>query len=276
MRHSVTLLILAFTIISPVIITAQTLSIKPDIARMENDKIGFGVDLEAGIQSEYTIPSETTFPRYIEFDLQLNASVLSKPSLNPNRQELDIYFGYLVSFQKAQEITLGQDPQPAPNYGSLGIGINANFEANQTFTEQNVTQGGEVRYTNASKKYLPVVELSYLFVIPYRSDFRDDLNTDNNLFQRFDARTFWAIRFGNILLNPDFRYFRSLDLDPVLQENGLDEGFHTSISLGYVFDFRESGTIQFLEHIYLQYNRGQFPVYLDNRETIEAGISFRF
>jgi hypothetical protein len=46
--------------------------------------------------------------------------------------------------------------------------------------------------------------------------------------------------------------------------------------LGYVFGERDSGPLQFFEYIYLQYNRGQFPVYLDNRETIEAGISFRF
>lgn len=263
-------------LILPAIATAQSFSIKPDIARMENDKIGFGVDLEAGIRSEYTITSETDFPRYVEFDLGLNASILSKPSLNPNHQHLDIYFGYLISFKKAQEIVLGQEPKPAKDYGSLGIGVNANFEANQTFTEQNVAQGGEIRYTNASKKFLPVIELSYLFVIPYRSDFREDLNTDNNMFQRFNARAFWAIRFGHFLLNPDFRYFRSLDLAPVLEENGLDEGFHSSVSLGYVFDLRDSGPLQFLEYIYLQYNRGQFPVYLDNRETVEAGISFRF
>ena len=109
-----------------------------------------------------------------------------------------------------------------------------------------------------------------------RSEFREELNADNNMFQRFEARAFWAIRLGQILLNPDLRYFRSLDLAPVLKENGLDEGFHSAISLGYVFEERESGPLQFFEYIYLHYNRGQFPVYLDNRETVEAGISFRF
>lgn len=263
-------------LILPVIVKAQSFSIKPDIARMENDKLGFGIDLEAGIRSEYTITSEADFPRYAEFDLGLNASILSKPSLNPKHQHLDIYFGYLISFKKAQEIVLGQTPEPANDYGSIGIGINANFEANQTFTEQNVEQGAELRYTNASKKFLPVIELSYLFVIPYRSEFREDLNADNNMFQRFNARAFWTIRFGHFLLSPDFRYFRSLDLAEVLKENGLDKGFHSSVSLGYVFDLRESGPLQFFEYIYLQYNRGQFPVYLGNRETVEAGLTFTF
>lgn len=258
------------------IANAQSFSVKPNLARMENDKIGFGVDFELSSENEYTLPSETGFPRYIELNMKLNGSILSKPKFNPNHQHLDIYFGYLVSFKKAQEIQLGQEPEPSPDYGSLGLGINANYEANQTFTEQNVEQGAELRYTNSSKKFLPVVELSYLFVIPYRSDFRDELNADTNMYQRFEARTFWAIRFGQFLLNPDFRYFRSLDLVAILKENGLDEGFHSAVSLGYVFGERDSGPLQFFEYLYLQYNRGQFPVYLDNRETIEAGISFRF
>jgi len=90
------------------------------------------------------------------------------------------------------------------------------------------------------------------------------------------VRLFWAIRMKQFLLNPDFRYFRSIDLSPVLEENGLDEGFHSAVSLGYVFEKRESGPLQFLEYIYLQYNRGEFPVYLGSRETVELGISFGF
>lgn len=268
------LIVLGLAVNSPVV--AQSFSFKPNLARMENEKIGVGADFEFRWENEYTLTTETGFPRYIEFDMKINGTVLSKPALNPNHQHLDLYLGYLVSFKKAQELQLGQEPEPSKDYGALGLGINANFEANQTFTEQNIEQGAELRYTNSSKKFLPVVKLSYLFVIPYRSDFREELNTDNKLFQRFEARSFWAIRFGQFLLNPDFRYFRSVDLAQVLKENGLDEGLHTAISLGYVFEERKSGPFQFFEYIYLQYNRGQFPVYLDNRETIEAGISFRF
>lgn len=258
---------------------AQEFFIRPDIARMQNDKLGFGVDLEAGIRSRDTLPSETDFPRFIEFDLGLNASILSRPSLNPNNQQVDVYFGYFVSFLKAKtadDIQLGERPMAGKDYGALGIGVNANFEANQTFTELNVEQGAEIRYTNTANQFMPVLELSYLFVIPYRSEFREELNESNSMYQRFDARASWKIRFGHLLLRPDFRYFRSLDLAAVLKENGLDEGFHSSVSLGYVFDLRDSGPLQFFEYIYLQYNRGQFPVYLENRETIEAGISFRF
>lgn len=260
----------------PSVAAAQSISLKPGLAWMENDKLGFNVDFGIQHRNEYAITSETGYPRLIEIDLSADGSLLSRPALNPKHQQVDLFLGYLISFKKAQKLTPGQMPEASRDFGSLGLGLNVNLEANQTFTEINQEQGLEFRYVNSSNPAIPAVEISYLLVVPYRSQFRDELNQENNTFQRFNARMFWVIRMKRLLLNPDFRYFRSAELSPVLKENGLDEGFHSAVSLGYVFGQRDSGPLQFFEYIYLQYNRGQFPVYLDNRETIEAGISFRF
>lgn len=257
-------------------LAAQSLSVKPGLVRMENEKLAIGVDVEADYQKEYTLTSETTFPRLIQFDLAANATLLRRPAMNPKHQNLDLFLGYLVSFKKAQELQPGEEPEPGTDYGSLGLGINASFEADQTFTEQNVESGIELRYVNSAHQFLPILESSYQFVLPVRSDIRDDLNEDNDFFKRFEARAFWAVRLNRFLLNPDFRYFRSIDLSSDLENLGLDEGLHSSISLGYMFANEETGPLRFFEYIYLQYNHGQLPVYLDNRETIEAGITFGF
>jgi len=268
------LLLLMAGLFLPTMVNAQSVSLKPGVAWMENDKPGFNVDFGINYRNEYTITSETSFPRLVEIDLSAKGSLLTRPALNPKHQHVDLFLGYLISFKKAQELTLGQVNKPSNDYGSLGFGLNTNLEANQTFTEINLEQGLELRYVNSSISYIPVVEASYLLVIPYRSQIRDDLNMENNVFQRFNARLFWVIRIKKFLLNPDFRYYRSVDLSPELEENGLGEGFHTAVSLGYVFEERESGPFQFLEYVYLQSNRGEFPVYLGSRETIGAGISF--
>ncbi len=257
-------------------VLSQNLSIKPGLVRMENEKLTVGVDFEAGYQKEYTLTSETGFPRLIQFDVRANGTLLPKPALNPNHQNADLFFGYLISFKKAQELTLGEEPEPSTDYGSLGLGITAGYKANQTFTEQNLERGLELRYVNSSQQWLPVVELSYRAVFSLQSEIRDDLNVQNDFYRRLGARAFWVIRLNQILLNPDFRYFSSVDLTPTLKSAGLDEGFHSSISLGYVFESKDSGPLQFFEYVYLQYNRGQFPVYLGNRETIEAGATFTF
>ncbi|NBC27800.1 MAG: hypothetical protein GVY08_13130 [Bacteroidetes bacterium] len=243
---------------------------------MENEKLGVGADIEFKVNKEYTLTSQSRFQRYIEFDLDAVGSLLYRPSLNPKHHQVDLFLGYLVVFEKtAGGDQLGQDIE-LKNYGSLSVGLNAAVESNQTLTEQNLDQGAELRYINESKPLVPIVELSYLFVLPYRSDFREELDTENNMFQRFEARAFWTILLGRFLLNPDFRYFRSSDLSATLKENGLDEGFHSAVSFGYVVGERDSGPLQYIDYLYLQYNRGQFPVYLDNRETIEAGIRFGF
>lgn len=276
MKYRFPILLGCFLLISFWDVSAQQFSVKPGLVRMENEEFGFGVDFETGYEKEYTITSETGYPRIFQIDLKANGTLLTKPEFNPKHQHVDVFLGYLVSFKKAQEIQLGQEPEPSKDYGSLGLGFTANFEANQPFTELNLEQGLEVRYINTSQQYLPVFEISYLFVMPLRSEFRDVLNEDTSFFQRFESRAFWTIRFRQFLLNPDFRYFRSLDLSPLLEEIGLREGLHSSISLGYVLNDSNSGPLQFLKYIYLQYNYGQYPVYLDNREAIEAGVMFRF
>lgn len=262
--------------ITSIDLSAQSLSIKPGLVRMENEKLTVGVDFEANYQKEYVITSETDFPRLIQIDAKANGSILPKPKYNPKHQHLDLFLGYLVSFKKAQEIQLGVEPEPSRDYGSLGAGVTVNFEANQTFSEQNLKQGMELRYVNSAIPFLPVLETSYLFVIPLRSEFREELNQNNEFFQRFEARAFWAIRLNRFLLNPDFRYFKSVDLSPALDDAGLDEGLHSSVTFGYVFKDWNSGPLQFFDYVYLQYNHGQFPVYLGNRETVEAGITFTF
>lgn len=276
MKLTSLLLTILFGLISLIDLSAQSLSIKPGLVRMENENLTVGVDFEAAYQKEYTITSETGFPRLVQFDLNANGTLLPKPELNPNHQYIDLFFGYLISFKKAQELQLGQEPEPSKDYGSLGLGITTNFEANQTFTEQLTEQGMQLRYINSSNQFLPVLEASYLFARPIRSEIHEDLRVPEDSYRRFEARAFWVIRLKQFLLNPDFRYFKSVDLSTELGDAGLDEGLHSSISLGYIFIDKDTGPLQFFEYLYLQYNYGQFPVYLGNRETIEAGISFRF
>lgn len=254
-----------------------SLSIKPGLVRMENEDLTIGVDFNAKVERVYTFTSEYNFPRIIEIDFNAQGTLLTKPEFNPNHQQANFFLGYLVSFKKAQEITLGnEDQEESTDYGTFGLGITAAYEADQTFSEQNIEQGLELRYSNSSQLWLPTLELSYLFVKPFRSDIRDDLSVNPDFFRRYEFRALWGIVMNRFMLSPEFRYFKSLDLSAELKDAGLDEGFHSSVELGYMFADRESGFLTFFDYAYLQYNRGQFPVYLDNRETIEAGISFKF
>jgi hypothetical protein len=261
--------------VSPPSSQSQSLSISPELSRAENGDILYGLELKSQYRTEYTLTSETGFPRLLQLDLRLDASVLSKPEFNPNQHNLDLFFGYLISFKKSQEIVLGRESEPSTDYGSLGIGITTGYDASQTFDEQYLEQGVELRYINSSFPVLPILEASYRYSKPLYSELRDDLDISRDFFRRFQFRFYWVMQYHWLLFNPEFTYFNSQDLNEALEDAGLESGFHSSLTLGYL---NHEGNLLFrwIDMIFVEYHYGQLPVYFNDRETIEAGITFTF
>lgn len=261
--------------LSPFSIYSQSLSLSPELSRAENGDILYGVELKSQYRTEHTLTSETGFPRLLQLDLRLDASVLSKPEFNPNQHNLDLFFGYLISFKKAQEIVLDSEPEPSTDYGSLGLGITTGYDASQTFDEQYLEQGLELRYINSSFPVLPILEASYRYSKPLYSELRDNLDVPRDFFRRFQFRFYWVMKYRWLLFNPEFTYFNSQDLNEALEDIGLDSGFHSSLTLGYL---NQEGNLFFrwIDMIFVEYHYGQLPVYFNDRETFEAGITFTF
>jgi hypothetical protein len=261
--------------VSPPSSQSQSLSISPELSRAETSDILYGLELKSQYRTEYTLTSETGFPRLLQLDLRLDASVLSKPEFNPNQHNLDLFFGYLISFKKSQEIVLGRESEPSTDYGSLGIGITTGYDASQTFDEQYLEQGVELRYINSSFPVLPILEASYRYSKPLYSELRDDLDISRDFFRRFQFRFYWVMQYRWLLFNPEFTYFNSQDLNEALEDAGLESGFHSSLTLGYL---NHEGNLLFrwIDMIFVEYHYGQLPVYFNDRETIEAGITFTF
>jgi hypothetical protein len=261
--------------VSPPSTQSQSLSISPELSRAENGDILYGLELKSQYRTEYTLASETGFPRLLQLDLRLDASLLSEPEFNPNQHNLDLFFGYLISFKKSQEIVLGRESEPSTDYGSLGIGITTGYDASQTFDEQYLEQGVELRYINGSFPVLPILEASYRYSKPLYSELRDDLDVSRDFFRRFQFRFYWVMQYRWLLFNPEFTYFNSQDLNEALEDAGLESGFHSSLTLGYL-NHEDNLLFRWIDMIFVEYHYGQLPVYFNDRETIEAGITFTF
>jgi len=67
-----------------------------------------------------------------------------------------------------------------------------------------------------------------------------------------------------------------LNLSDELADRNIGDGFYTSVNIGYRLDSSERLLLNVFDFVYIQYNRGELPVYEDNRETLEAGVIFRF
>ena len=269
-------ILLLFCLLITASLSSQSLTLSPELGSAENGEFVYGFEFQGDFKREYTITSETSFPRLLQFELKLNGSVLSKPDFNPDQHTFDLFFGYLISFKKAQDLVLGEEPEPSRDYGSLGIGITTAYEANQTFDEQYIHPGLEIRYINTSLDFLPILELSYEFSKPITSEIRNGLGAEDETYRRFDFRFFWVMRYRQILIHPEFRYHKSYDLDSILVKAGLEEGFHSMFKLGYLNRETVIPILRWLDFIYVQYNYGQLPVYLDDRESFEAGLTFLF
>lgn len=259
--------------------TKPTYTLKPGVVIMENDKPALGLDLGFQYKSEKTITSESSYPRILSLDIDADGTYLVNPDFNPNTQKAAFFLGYLISFKKAGGITLGQVSESTKDYGSLGLGVDITYEANQRFTEQNFEGGAELRYQNTSNEYVPVLHLAYKFVKPIESDIREALNEDNELFQRFNVNISWNIPLfeqKRVFLAPEMNYFYSMNLDPAIESTGLNEGLYGSVLLGYSFESMDKPVLKYLKHLFIQYRYGQLPVYTNDRETIEGGLTFSF
>lgn len=251
--------------------------LKPSLLRMENEKLAIGLDVVFTYKRDITVAySSKKYDRIKSLDVSVDGTLLINPDQNPGTQKAEFFWGRLISLQDSAKIILGQRPIPGKDYGSLGLGLDLTYEANQNLTEQNLEGGAEFRYMNSSKIWMPVLHGTYRFVQPVASDIREALNEDKEMYQRLNLNLQWTILHEGILVHPEFNYFYNMNLSQAIENTGLDEGFHGSFTLGYVFEGSEKPILKYLKHIFLEYNNGQLPVYADDRETIEGGLSFSF
>ncbi|MFW5708190.1 MAG: hypothetical protein ACOC12_09730 [Bacteroidota bacterium] len=275
MKRCFTLFLLVLFMAFPVIASQRDkLTIKPALVRMQNENLAPGITMNWTPLYYDTVLLGATLPQYLKLSLDLEGTLIPKPEFNPKTQQANFFFSYLVSLRKAEELTLGQEPVGAPDFGSIYIGAKALYETSQDFSEQNLALGAEIRYVTSHRQAIPNFYASLALVSPLRSALRNALNESNNNFSRIDLQMEWTLRFGRIIIHPEARYFYSIQLQEKLADAGLDQGLYGSVSLGYMLSRSGEGIFRYLQYLFVQYNRGQLPVYTDERETIEMGFTF--
>ena len=257
-------------------------NIKPALVTDINDNYMPGIDFDLSYRwvnnqdEDRDLPQGTFIIRAwpsLEFDA--TGTFTGKPDLNPKQQQLNLRFNYLFRLQRT--ITFGEDFRPETYFGTIFTGLNLKYEADQPFAEQHAAGGIELRYTNSANWYIPDLDASFNFVRPLRSELRRDIDEDLDVYQRIDFQFWWQLPIGNkINVMPKFRYFYSLNLSDELADRNIGDGFYTSVNIGYRLDSSERLLLNVFDFVYIQYNRGELPVYEDNRETLEAGVIFRF
>lgn len=275
---------------------SQGLSISPGLTRMVNDNLAVNLKANFNTDFEWDIIDEdsTNYPKSVSLKIDIKGEAIRNPSQNPSEQYLDLVFDYLISFSKPEIYEEGVDPEGETNWGLVGAGLNLRYESNQSFDEQNLAFGFDLRYSNSELTIIPIpaVVLSYSFVKPFKSNIRSTFNEEKELHQRFSFKILLPISIYNkevftesgftskrfIEIIPEFRYFKTYGMSDILTDFGFEEGAYGSVTLAINnLSESEAGERGFkILNLFLRGSYGQMPISVKNRETIEAGIGINF
>jgi hypothetical protein len=185
--------------------------------------------------------------------------------------------GLSISLARRAGLDLDADPDDPDagfydfNYGFLGLGVRLGYESNAVWDEHGLKAGAQVRWTDPVRSYLPSTVVTLEGVRPVRSEIREALEVDRELYARLGLTGYWRLHVtGPLELGLDAGHFRSWGLDPLLDQAGLDSGSYLAGEVGWRIA-RPMGGLS-LDALFLGYAWGQQPTGVDETRAWTLGV----
>ncbi|CAN5759774.1 hypothetical protein BH23GEM11_BH23GEM11_06150 [soil metagenome] len=194
-------------------------------------------------------------------------------------QSLTARLGIGLSTSLARRAPLDLDADPdAPgagfydfNYGFLGVGGRLGYEADATREEQGLTAGAELRWTDPTRSYLPSTVVTLEGVRPVRSEIREGLGVDRDLYTRLGLAGYWRLPVaGPLELVLDAGHFRSWGLVAALDDAGLNSGSYVAGEVGWRL-VRPMGRVS-LDALFVGYAWGKQPTGVAETKAWTLGV----
>ena len=232
---------------------------------------GLGVSAEA-CRSEHD--TQAAFSRSAYFGGELRAKVPFRTLQLPQNLSASAQLGLSISLSERRPIDLDDDPDQdfyRFNYGFLGLGGRARYEASTDLDEQAMVAGLEVRWVDPSRPVLPSVVLTAEGVSPTRSHLRDSLALERDGYARLEARGYWLIPVAESwAVELDTGYFRSFGLDPVLVDAGVEDGGYLAPAVEYRWGAPVAGVE--IRSVALSYAHGRRPTGVASEKAWTLGL----
>ncbi len=173
----------------------------------------------------------------------------------------------------------GPDPMQPPRggwyFGSTMLSAHAKAEGNQRMTEATGLLGADLLWTHSAVTgvwpFVPSLQVAYSAAIPIRSEIRDALGEDDEVYQRGEAHAAWHIPLvARFWLHANVRGWKSWGLASSLADADADEGLFTAIDLAYRGEWK-IGVISIPE-IFVRRVDGEVPEDWQQRRTWMIGI----
>jgi hypothetical protein len=168
-------------------------------------------------------------------------------------------------------------------WGYLYGGIDVRHEADQQFKEQNFNIGLEAGYINPRDvniwSFIPSVIMALELVDPFRSELRDDLNADDEMYARLRIEASLKSSFGRLFfqetrlaplgLRFDFRYYKSYGLPERVEDADQEEALYLAGAVTYTMD-HAWGVFDHLM-VFLRISDGRIPPLTDDETIVTLG-----
>lgn len=258
----------------------------PALVRSDDGKAAVGFRWGLDLHPEPRLRTSLKFPSELWYEIRLNGAVTSRNQANVEPLGRGVAdFGWRVSLSSQRPFNV-QDPGRELQKFDLGYlfaGVQAVAETDQRLQE-GIAGLAAVLHYRALGLYegwwllVPDLMVGYSWMEPVMSDLYDEAGIDRDAYRQTDLGALWTLRsvyastpewFNNLRLAAGVNYYRRSGLSGEAAEVTERSGIYYHADLGYEL----SGTSRYLNHIFVRYSGGEYPVIYEERQQWMLGIS---
>jgi hypothetical protein len=259
----------------------------PAVIRSEDGKAAVGFRWGLDLQPEPQLHASLTFPSELWYEVRLNGAAASRNQANIEPLGRGVAdFGWRVSLSSQRPFDM-QDPGRELQKFDLGYlfaGVQAMAETDQRL-EEGIAGLSAVLHYRALGRYegwwllVPDLTAGYALMAPVKSELYDAAGIDRDTYRETNMGALWTFRsvyastpewFNNLRLAAGVNYYRRSGLTGEAAEVTERSGIYYHADLGYEL----SGTSRYLNHIFVRYSGGEYPVIYEDRQQWMLGIVF--
>jgi hypothetical protein len=259
----------------------------PALVRSDDGKAAVGLRWGLDLLPEPRLHTSLTFPSELWYEVRLNGAAASRNQANMEPLGRGVAdFGWRVSLSSQRPFDI-QDPGRELQKFDLGYlfaGVQAMAETDQRL-EEGIAGLAAMLHYRALGRYegwwllVPDLTAGYAWMAPVMSERYDAAGIDRDTYRQTDLGALWTFRsvyastpewFNQLRLAAGVNYYRRSGLSG--EAAGVTErsGIYYHADLGYEL----SSISRYLNHIFVRYSGGEYPVIYEGRQQWMLGVVF--
>lgn len=238
-----------------------------------------GIQFEKSATGDISALEDSFFNQYT-LDIDATVAIDAESNPNPIKTKFSWYSSY-DTFNTTGSVDDDGDPIIGADYGYFSYGLNATYETDQKFDNQNVSAGVFVSYLNDNTNdgwfLVPSVYVAFEGVKNLKSELRKEIGVDNNdEYTRFSWELHWEWHlsetfgegFSPWVLNLNYRNFYEQDQEAAWQAADYDNYDYWKADLAYVFEKEKFG----FSEVFIAISEGRLPTGQADQTTLSIGF----